>query len=107
MDVKSLYYGKIEKSSSFDTTLICESPTGKLTLDLDKNGNARGNFIDTNEKSENNGVTFALKGSYSIDGEFIDITLNGAHTRFLMFDYGVEDTDNDSGMASIYFEKID
>ena len=106
MDVKSLYYGEIEKSPAFDTTLINESAIGKMTLELDSKGVARGNFLDNNENSENYGVNFALKGTYNVDGDFINITLNGAMTRFLMFDYGMKDADRDSGMASVYFEKI-
>ncbi len=105
MDTKSVYFGEIEKTSFFDTTLVCESPTGKMTIELDKSGKAKGEFIDTNEKSETNGATLAFKGSYTTDGDFIDITLNGASTRFLTFDYNSKAFDKDSGMASVYFEK--
>ena len=106
MDVKSLYYGEVKKAPAFETTLICESALGKMTLELEGDGDAYGEFLDTNEESENNGVKFALKGTYTVDGNFISVILNGAETRFLMFDYGMEDADRDSGMASVYFEKI-
>ncbi len=105
MDTKSVYFGEIEKAPFFNTTLINESPLGKLTLELDETGRAEGEFIDTNEKSENYGLTYALRGSYTKDGDFIDIVLNSAKTRFLTFDYNSDEIDKDSGMASIYFEK--
>ncbi len=105
MDTKSVYFGEIEKAPFFDTTLVCESSTGKLKIVLDKAGKAKGEFIDTNEKSPNNGMTLDLRGSYTTDGDFIDITLNTVTTRFLTFDYNSKNLNKDSGMASIYFEK--
>ena len=105
MDTKSVYFGEIEKTPFFDTTLVCESPTGNMKIVLDKTGKAKGEFTDTNEKSANNGVTLDLRGSYTTDGDFIDITLNTVTTRFLTFDYNSDKFDKDSGMASIYFEK--
>ena len=105
IDTKSVYFGEIEKTPFFDTTLTCESSTGKVTLVLDKSGKAKGEFVDTDEKSANNGLTLDLRGSYTTNGDFIDITLNTVTTRFLTFDYNSKEFDKDSGMASIYFEK--
>ncbi len=107
MDVKSIYYGEVKNSSTFDTTFISESSTGKMTMELKSDGSVSAEFIDTNENSQNNGVKFALRGKYSVDGKFIDIVLNGVQTRFLTFDYGMDNANRDSGLASIYFEKID
>lgn len=105
IDMKSVYHGHVEKSSAFDTTLVSSSETGEMTIELKSNGKASAEFIDTNKDSENNGLKYMFSGSYSVDGDFISITLNSAKTRFVMFDYGIENTDADSGIASIYYEK--
>ena len=105
IDMRSVYYGHIEKASSFDTTLISSSEKGEMTIELSKEGKASAEFIDTNEESENNGLKYMFSGKYTVDGDFIDITLNSAQTRFVMFDYGVSGTDADSGIASIYYQK--
>lgn len=105
IDMKSVYYGHVEKSPSFDSTLVSSSDKGEMTIDLSPDGKASAEFIDTNEESENNGLKYMFSGRYSVDGDFISITLNSAETRFVMFDYGIEGTDADSGIASIYYEK--
>ena len=76
-----------------------------MTIELSKGGKASAEFIDTNEESENNGLKYMFSGRYTVDGDFIDITLNSAQTRFVMFDYGVSGTDADSGIASIFYQK--
>ncbi|MBR2404412.1 MAG: hypothetical protein IKA95_02020 [Clostridia bacterium] len=105
IDMRSVYYGHVENSSAFDTTLVSSSDKGEMTIELSGDGKATADFIDTNEDSENYGLKYIFSGRYTVDGDFMDITLNSAHTRFVMFDYGISGTDADSGIASIYYQK--
>ena len=76
-----------------------------MTLNLTTDKKAKGEFIDKNEESDNYGIKFAYSGSYEADGEFVTIELNGAVTKFVMFDYNINDSDKDSGIASVYYSK--
>ena len=106
IDMKSVYQGKLGKGPRFDTVFALKSDKGQMTIELFGDGKAKGEFIDTNEESENNGLKYLMNGTYSVNSDFIDITLNSATTHFIMFDYGVEGTDSDSGIASVFYEKI-
>ena len=106
IDVQSAYHGHIENAPYFDTELSLKSEKAQMTITLTKDGKAKGEFLDTNEESENNGLTFLMTGSYSANNGFLDITLNSASTHFITFDYGIDGTDSDSGIASVFYEKI-
>lgn len=105
IDIKSLYHGHVYKEPAFDTTFVSAHENGTMTINLTSDKKAKAEFIDTNEKSENYGLKYAYGGSYSSDGEYLNITLNMAETRFVMFDYNLNDGDKDSGIASIFYTK--
>ena len=105
IDLRSVYFGKVEKAPQFDSTLVSASEKGTMTIELNSQGKASAEFIDTNEESENNGLKYMFSGRYAVDGDYISITLNSAETRFVMFDYNLDDSEADSGIASIFYEK--
>ncbi len=107
IDMNSLYFGHVYNKEAFDTTLVSAHETGTMTINLTSNKKAKAEFEDTNKESENYGLKYAYSGSYRVDGEFIDIELNGAQTRFVMFDYKINDSDTDSGIASIFYTKVE
>ena len=102
---QSVYFGHVEDAKSFESTFVSAYDTGKMTINISPNGKANGDFIDTNEESENKGLKYVFSGEYTIDDGCIDITLNNATTKFLMFDYGIEGSQTDSGIAPVFYEK--
>jgi len=105
IDTSSVYFGHVEQSPAFQSVFTMENEKGKMVIDVKDNGKASAEFLDTNEESENYGLKYMYGGSYKVDGEFIDITLNSATTKFIMFDYNLTDGDTDSGIASLYYRK--
>lgn len=101
----SVYFGYVEASQNFESTFISAYDTGKMTIDIFADGKAKAEFIDTNDESENKGLKYAYGGQYVSDGAHIEITLNGATTNFLMFDYGIEGSETDSGIAPVFYKK--
>ena len=101
LDTKSIYHGDVSIGQTFDGTLTM----GNLKLTLSKSGKVNGRY---DEKVVQDGVEIpyaeAYGGSYTVDGEYMDLTLNGDKAKFLIFDY--EDEKIPDGIASLYYEKI-
>ncbi|MBQ4631723.1 MAG: hypothetical protein IJB70_12160 [Clostridia bacterium] len=105
VNMNSIYIGTFEDTERFDSEFVIGDSKGKMTISLSSDGSAEGEFVDTNPESENNGTTFAMSGDYFVDGEFIDITLNTATTRFLKLRFDTESQGEVSGIASMFFTK--
>lgn len=103
IDTRSLYVGKIDKDFSSDSDLI--SVDGKMTLKLKKDGKAEGIYNENSKSSESLPIVYS--GLYSVNGDRLSVTLSGDTSEFLVYDYGMENTDKDSGIASIFYEKQD
>jgi len=101
VDTSSIYKGEVVTGETFDSSLTL----GNMTVNLKKNGKAEGRFAQVIEQ-DGQTVPYdeAYGGRYTVDGEFIDLTLGGETTRFLLLDYNSETIPD--GMASLYYEKI-
>lgn len=102
IDTTAVYTGDVEIGKPFDSVMTL----GDMRITLKENGKAEGRF---RQVIEQDGMSLpydeAYGGSYTVDGEFIDLTLNGEASRFILMDY--EDENIPDGMASLYYEKLD
>lgn len=105
MEWNSVYFGTVSAAEKFDSEFVSASDTGTMTINIKSDGKANAQFIDTNEKSENKGLKYAFSGNYETDGKYITITLNNATTKFLMFDYNIEGSETDSGIAPLFYDR--
>ena len=105
IDTASAYFGHVQRSAAFESVFTMENEKGKMVIEIKEDGRASGEFVDTNEESENYGLKYMFGGTYKVDGEFMNISLNGATTKFVMFDYNLTEGDTDSGIASIFYRK--
>ena len=105
IDTASVYFGHVQNLPAFQSVFTMENEKGKMVIEINDDGKASGEFIDTNEDSENYGLKYMFGGNYTVDGEFMNITLNSATTKFIMFDYNLTEGDTDSGIASIFYRK--
>jgi len=101
----SVYYGEVRSSERFDSTFVSASANGTMTINIKSDGKAEAQFVDTNENSENKGLKYAFSGNYDTDGKYINITLNNATTKFLMFDYNLDGSETDSGIAPLFYDR--
>ena len=105
IDWKTVYFGKVLNSDRFDSTFVSAFDTGTMTINIKADGKAEAEFVDTNEKSENKGLKYVYGGNDEVENGYMDITLNSAMSRFLMFDYNIENSETDSGIAPVFYEK--
>ncbi|MBQ4526491.1 MAG: hypothetical protein II998_00300 [Clostridia bacterium] len=102
LDLSSVYVGQIKRNvPTFDSTFTRNS----MEINIFSNGKAEGIFVDNNEESENKGLKYAMSGDYKIDGDFIEITLNQASSRFMMYSFESPDHGEVTGIASLVFAK--
>ena len=101
IDTQSMYYGDVKVGEMMDTTLTM----GNLKLKLTKDGKVSGRYDETVVED---GVEYpyseAYGGNYTVDGEFMELYLNGDVAKFLIIDN--EDENVADGVASLYYEKI-
>ncbi len=102
---KTVYFGNVVAAEKFDSTFVSAFDTGTMTINIKSDGKANAEFIDTNSASENKGLKYAFSGDYEVLDGYMDITLNSATSRFLMFDYDIENSETDSGIAPVFYEK--
>ncbi len=101
VDTSAVYTGEVEIGKPFNSVMTM----GDMRITLKDNGKAEGRF---KQVIEQDGMEIpydeAYGGSYTVDGEHINITLGGDTTSFLLMDY--EDENIPDGMASLYYEKL-
>lgn len=105
IDWETVYFGNVFNTDRFDSTFVSAYDTGTMTINIKSNGKADAEFVDTNDESENKGLKYVYSGNYDVEDGYMDITLNTAESRFLMFDYDIENSRTDSGIAPVFYEK--
>ena len=102
-ETKACFLGEVPDSKRFNATFT----SGNLTLEFSDDGSVDGEYTETvKEDGVEYPRTEAYSGSYNRDGEYLNIVLNGADARYLIFE-----TDNEKseikvkGFASRYYLK--
>ena len=104
-DTSSAYNGYVADDGYFDSVFVMSDDKASMQITLSSDGSASAEFVDTNPESENNGTTYAMSGKYTVNGDYLDITLNGSTSRFLKFKFQTSENAEVSGIASVFFLK--
>lgn len=105
VDPLSVLNGEFTDESALDTTFFMDGGISSMELKLLPDGSASGEFADKNPESENNGVVYSMNGSYNVNGDFIDVTLNTDTQRYLKYRLNPQSEGPVSGIAATFFEK--
>lgn len=102
-ETKACFLGEVPDSKTFDATF----KAGNFTLEFSKDGSIDGEYTEMiKEDKVEYPRTEAYSGSYKRNGDYLDIVLNGADARYMIFE-----TDNEKaeikvqGFASRYYIK--
>lgn len=102
-ETKACFLGEVPSARTFDATFTA----GNLTLEFFKDGRINGEYT---ERVKEDGVEYtrteAYSGSYKRNGDYLDIVLNGADARYLIFESSHEKSEiKVKGFASRYYLK--
>lgn len=98
---KACFLGEVPDTRTFDATF----KAGNFTLEFSADGTIDGEYTETvKEDGVEYPRTEAYSGSYKKDGDYLDIVLNGADARYLIFENETSEV-KVQGFASRYYIK--
>ena len=100
-ETKACFLGEVPNKNRFDASFTA----GNFTLEFSADGSVDGEYT---EMVKEDGVEYprieAYSGSYKRDGDFLNIVLNGADAKYLIFETDNEKSDiKVKGFASRYY----
>ncbi|MBQ6895563.1 MAG: hypothetical protein IJN40_08760, partial [Clostridia bacterium] len=103
-ETKACFLGEVPDQKRFNASFTA----GNLTLDFSADGSIDGEYT---EIIKEDGVEYprteAYSGSYERDGDYLNIVLNGADAKYLIFETEIEKSEIQvKGFASRYYQRI-
>ncbi len=103
-ETKACFLGEVPDQKRFNASFTA----GNLTLEFSADGSIDGEYT---EIIKEDGVEYprteAYSGSYERDGDYLNIVLNGADAKYLIFETEIEKSEIQvKGFASRYYQRI-